>query len=69
MSVIPNMTSHTQDLSTSVIAVMELLQLDQVVILGVGAGANIATRVALVAPNKVIHDPSLYLLIEFDGIV
>ena len=58
MSVLPNMTSHTQDLSTSVLAVMELLQLDQVVILRVGAGANIATRVALAAPNKVIHDPS-----------
>ena len=32
---------------------MELLQLDQVIILGVGAGANIAARVALAAPNKV----------------
>ena len=69
LSVLPNITSYTQDLSSSVLAVMELLQLDQVVILGVGAGANIAARVALAAPNKVIHDPSLYLLIEFDGIV
>ena len=32
---------------------MELLQLEQVIILGVGAGANIAARVALAAPNKV----------------
>ena len=67
VSVIPNITTFTQDLSTSVLAVMELLQLEQVVILGVGAGANIATRVALAAPNKVIHDPSLD--ISFDGIV
>ena len=48
-------TSYTQDLSTSVLAVMSLLQLDQVIILGVGAGANIAARVALAAPNKVIY--------------
>ena len=45
----------SQDLSTSVLAVMELLQLEQVIILGVGAGANIAARVALAAPNKVTY--------------
>ena len=51
-----NMTllnNQTQDLSSSVLAVMELLQLEQVIMLGVGAGANIAARVALAAPNKV----------------
>ena len=32
---------------------MEQLQLEQVIIIGVGAGANTAARVALAAPNKV----------------
>ena len=47
------MLTSCQDLSSSVLCVMEQLQLDQVIILGVGAGANTATRVALAAPNKV----------------
>ena len=42
-----------QALSTSVLCVMEQLQLEQVIIMGVGAGANTAARLALAAPNKV----------------
>ena len=45
---------------------MEQLELEQVIILGVGAGANTAARVALVAPNKV--NISVYWAIS-DGIV
>ena len=43
-----------QDISDSVGSLLNLLQLDQIVLLGVGAGANIALNVALEQPSKVL---------------
>ena len=45
---------------------MEQLQLEQVIIIGVGAGANTAARVALAAPNKVNISISEYWAISDD---
>ena len=47
------MLTLCQAVSTSVLCLMEQLQLEQVIIMGVGAGANTAARLALAAPNKV----------------
>ena len=43
-----------QELSEGVLAILNLLQLGQVIVLGVGAGANIGVRLSLLDPNRVL---------------
>jgi len=58
-----------QELSEGVVSVLDLLQLTQVILLGVGAGANICLRASLSHPDKVLGLIAVQPVVSAPGMV
>jgi len=58
-----------QDLSVGVESLLNLLQLSQVIMMGVGAGANICLRLALAHPDKVLGIIAVQPVISAPGML
>ena len=61
--------SSMQELSEGVLAILNLLQLGQVIVLGVGAGANIGVRLCLLDPNRVLGLVAVNPLVSSPGML
>ena len=64
-----NQDNIFQELSVGVVSLLNLLQLSQVIMMGVGAGANICLRLALAHPDKVLGIIAVQPVISAPGML
>ena len=58
-----------QELAEGVLSILNLLQLSQVIVLGVGAGANLGVRLSLLEPNRVLGLVCVQPIISAPGMI